>query len=140
MNKYSDNSTKFSINEEQADILENDILLPDYLLKIKSPQPKEGTRQLMAALLSDGVEAYVRKFSDFKNTSIENEFKDCEVRAWVETKDLSYVFSFDNVCDSLGINPDYLRLGIKKYIKKFKSSEQQTMIWSKIRRPRKVNY
>lgn len=138
MNKNFDSSIKFSVDEEHTDVLEKDILLPDYLLKVKGREARGGTRQLMAAILSDGVEAYVRKVGDIKNCSLETELASCEIRDWVEIKDLSYVFSFDNVCDSLGINPDYLRHGIKKYINKFNSSEQKTIVWRKIRRPRKV--
>ncbi len=51
-----------------------------------------------------------------------------------------YIFSFDNVCGSLGINPEYLRVGLARYILKSKNKKKGVEafpVWKRIRRPRK---
>ena len=35
-----------------------------------------------------------------------------EAEAWINAEDDEGTFSFDNVCDLLGMNPDYLRQGL----------------------------
>jgi hypothetical protein len=35
-----------------------------------------------------------------------------EAHQWVMDRSKEYVFSFDNVCEALGIQPDYLRYGL----------------------------
>ncbi len=71
-----------------------------------------GERRLMAALLADGVEAYIGRSLSQRL----GEGKHSEVQDWVETKDPGYVFSFDNVCTCLGIDAEYLRIGLARYV------------------------
>jgi hypothetical protein len=99
-----------------------------------------GERRLMAALLSDGIESYITwGLKKARGEALPYS----EVAEWVESQDRGYIFSFDMVCESLGINPNYLRLGLKRY---FEESEQpqgegerttaKVLQWTKIRRPR----
>lgn len=66
-------------------------------------------RALMSALLFDGVQAYmcyVLSDGTRKSTRYREAF------TWVNTKGKEYVFSFDNVCEGLGIDPEFLRIGL----------------------------
>jgi len=62
-------------------------------------------RELMSALLFDGVQAYMSA----KN-SHEDRYK--EAVSWVHAKCKEYIFSFENVCEGLGVDPEYLRFGL----------------------------
>jgi len=62
-------------------------------------------RELMSALLFDGVQAYMTCQSKH-----EDRYK--EAVNWVHTKCKDYVFSFENVCEALGLDPEYLRYGL----------------------------
>jgi hypothetical protein len=97
-----------------------------------------GERRLMAAILSDGVEAYI---SHSISTHPKYKDKKSDAQDWVDTKDYAYVFSFDNVCNCLGIDADYLRLGLARYIETVRSNRKNGQalgeVWKKIRRPRK---
>lgn len=67
-------------------------------------------RRLMAAVLYDGIQNFLTYFSA-RGAEGRRKFK--EAHAWLHTAaGGDYVFSFPNVCECLGINPDYLRLGI----------------------------
>ncbi len=91
-----------------------------------------GERKLMAALLSDAVESYI----SFASTGVlRPNGSRPDVCEWVETRDFNYVFSFDVVCQCLGIDPEYLRYGLYRYVEAMKVERGKT--WKRIRRPRK---
>ena len=43
-------------------------------------------------------------------------FRDAE--EWINLHDKQWIFSFDNVCDMLDINPDYMRRGLQNWKRK----------------------
>ena len=88
-----------------------------------------GEKQLMSAILCDGIESYI--LSKMKKTKL-TEMEKLSVM-WVENKDLDYVFSFDVICECLGIGADFLRIGLEELVKQKKISGAN---WKKIRRPR----
>ena len=38
-----------------------------------------------------------------------------EAREWVSSTDRSWLFSFENICDTLEINADYVRRGLREW-------------------------
>lgn len=66
-------------------------------------------RALLSALLFDGVQACISYFIAATPNERDN-FK--EAHSWVMDNDTDYAFSFICVCEALGINPEYLRLGL----------------------------
>lgn len=121
--------------EALANLFEPDVVLPSQFDNSSGQGIGGGERKLMAALLSDGIEAYVAHA-----TSTEASYRRSEVSDWVETKDPAYVFSFDSVCECLGIDPDYLRMGLSRYVQSIHEQRKQGRAgssWKKIRRPRK---
>ncbi|HMO17801.1 MAG TPA: hypothetical protein PKA63_07295 [Oligoflexia bacterium] len=134
---------------------EPDVLLPSQFMSKEEEGIGGGERRLMAAILSDGVEAYLEQAECYvKGISTR-----VDAIEWIEAKDMSYVFSFENVCSGLGINPEYLRLGLARYvhaIRDAKKAEAKRVArgshglvgsndniplapkWKKIRRPRRA--
>lgn len=76
------------------------------------PELCGGERELMTALLCDGIEAYMSSVSG-QGSMCARERSDA--MHWVNTRNYSYVFSFDVVCESLGLDPEYVRQGIYSY-------------------------
>jgi hypothetical protein len=66
-------------------------------------------RALLSALLFDGVQSCV---SYFIAQSAEERARYREAYNWVMTSDNDYAFSYVCVCEALGINAEYLRLGL----------------------------
>ena len=124
-------------------VFEPDIMLPSQLLSPDEDGVGGGERQLMAAILSDGIEAYITaclKLNTVGVEKVDRKRSGVDALEWIETKDYSYVFSFDNVCTSLGIDPDYLRTGLVKYVRSAidrSHVESESHTWKRIRRPRK---
>lgn len=70
-------------------------------------------RGLMSALLFDGVQSYL---TYCLSPSMSSRGKYFEAYNWVHHQDAEYIFSFDNVCEALGIDADGLRLGLQNFI------------------------
>jgi hypothetical protein len=117
---------------------EPDVMLPSQFLVPDEEGLGGGERKLMAAILSDGIEAYIAQCT---NPLAARRKPINDAREWVETEDEAYVFSFDNVCEALGINPRYLRIGLLRYVAGVGEGrirgENPKTAWKKIRRPRK---
>lgn len=128
-------------------LYEAESILPSQFFDTSNCILQEGERKLMAAVLSDGVEAYINyKLSEItavqqirarsvsRKRTFQGRFLSSDIQHWVESKDSSYVFSFDLVCEALGINPDYLRFGLNRYLDSI--IKKQKSDWKKLRRPR----
>jgi hypothetical protein len=74
--------------------------------------PAEGERRLLAALLEDGIRCY-QKYA-FSGTRRGRRLF-AEAKAWFTDPHVEAGFSFDYVCDVLGIDPDYLRHSLERW-------------------------
>lgn len=151
MSNLRETLTAADSSEVVSNLFEPDFILPSQLLEPDEKGLTGGERRLMAALLSDGIEAYIaQSTTGLKNPApmVSNPQLVTRVKVrgdaqeWVETVDETYVFSFDNVCESLGIDPHYLRLGLSRYVEAVETHRSeggagQSPTWKKIRRPRK---
>jgi hypothetical protein len=81
-------------------------------------------RALMSALLFDGVQAYLAYFLDKKGKTSDS----CEAAHWVHDNKSEYIFSFNSVCEGLGIDPNYLRYGLINAVNSAEST------WKRARR------
>ena len=137
MASYTPQYTDSYSSDPFSGLFQPDVMLPSQFNGDGEGGIGGGERRLMAALLSDGVEAYIGKVLSQR----EADPRSSDIREWVETKDATYVFSFDNVCSCLGIDPDYLRLGLARYVRAIKekrtTGQRVDVVWRKIRRPRK---
>jgi len=66
--------------------------------------PTTGEHRLMLALLCDALHV----FTD-ASQRVGTPRQRAELRAWFESPDPSYVFSFESICDALGLDPSYVR-------------------------------
>jgi len=81
----------------------------EYFDSLKRTLPMESEKRLMLAVLQDAVECY-QKYIFARRGKDKNLFSDAE--AWILEQDTRSTFSFDNVCDSLGLAPNYVRAGL----------------------------
>ena len=68
-------------------------------------------RDLLLAVLQDGIACFQGYFSKPSRTN-EKLFLDAE--KWISSND-DDVFSFNNVCETLGLDPDALRKGLRRW-------------------------
>jgi len=68
--------------------------------------------KLMFAVLTDAIECFQRYASatDAKSRALYN-----DAAAWISNPDTASPFSFENICETLRLNPSYLRLGLMQW-------------------------
>lgn len=82
-------------------------------------------RVLLTAILFDGIQAYMNYILARTDLQKRRYF---EAYKWVHRESEDYVFSFDNVCEGLGIDPEYMRLGL------LNAANTQDLEWKRSRR------
>jgi hypothetical protein len=68
-------------------------------------------KSLLAAILEDAVQEY-RKYSRAHDANGKKRFREAE--EWIMRGGNYWIFSFDNVCDLLGLDPEYVRRGLRE--------------------------
>lgn len=63
----------------------------------------------MLTLLEDAIHNY-RKYRSARDRVGKERFQDAE--AWIMESETEWIFSFENVCELLGLDPAYLRRGL----------------------------
>lgn len=66
-------------------------------------------RELLSALLFDGIQSYLN-YAGAEDSEAKSKYR--EAYAWIHRRGDEYIFSFENVCEGLGIDADYLRYGL----------------------------
>src|SRR5437763_13035087 len=102
---------EYAVEERLGGLFQPDTLLPSqYFDRMRRRSEHDGERRLMIAVLEDAVDVY-RKQVDAKDPRGQQLFQEAEV--WIEDSDRSWLFSFQNICDVLDIDADYLRRGLR---------------------------
>jgi hypothetical protein len=90
-----------------ARILEPDIFLPSQFYGAGGLSRKlEGEKRLMIAILKDAVEC-LEKYRGARTSAGRSHYENAI--EWVKDTDTEWLFSFTNICDLLGFDPDYMR-------------------------------
>lgn len=109
-----------------ARILEPDVFLPSQFYGSTGLSRKlEGEKRLMIAVLKDAVEC-LDKYRGSCNSVGQGQYQ--SAIEWVEDTDTEWLFSFTNICDLLGFDPDYLREVLLKREKRYVKPERAKLM------------
>ena len=104
---------KETLDEKLPGLFEPDTLLPiQYFEAMRKKHLLEGEKRLILSVLEDAIECFM-KCIDASTSKGQRLFRDAD--EWIAHEDKRWVFSFDNVCDMLDINPEYMRGGLRKW-------------------------
>ena len=104
---------EFTAEERLAGLFQPDTLLPSQFFdRVRRRTEHEGERRLMIAVLEDAVAVY-RKQAGARDARNQQLFREAE--EWIEDPDRTWLFSFQNICDVLDIDSDYLRRGLHSW-------------------------
>ena len=104
---------KETLDEKLPGLFEPDTLLPiQYFEAMRRKHLLEGEKRLILSVLEDAVECFM-KCIDASSSKGQRLYRDADEWIWLEDK--HWVFSFDNVCDMLDINPEYMRRGLRDW-------------------------
>jgi hypothetical protein len=104
---------KETLDERLPALFEPDTLLPiQYFEAMRRKHLLEGEKRLILSVLEDAVECFM-KCIDSPTNKGQRLFREAE--EWINLEDKHWVFSFDNVCEMLDINPEYMRRGLREW-------------------------
>jgi hypothetical protein len=127
--------TGLSMEERVTSLFQPDTLLPDqYLDTFRRKLHLEPEKKLMLAILEDAIACY-QKYLFARDSKGKALFE--EAAEWVEEVNGSGVFAFDSVCETLGLNPDYLRRGMTEWKTAALTQRTQAKIYQLTPRSRK---
>lgn len=101
------------LEERLASLFQPDVLIPaQYFDTLRSKTGMEPEKRLMLAVLEDAIHCFqdnVAAESDTKRKLFE------EAEEWFLSEGDEWAFSFENVCEALGLNPRYVRRGLLRW-------------------------
>ncbi len=99
-------------------MFEPDTLLPEQYFTLLGRKPLQGEKRLLLAMLEDAVHCF-QTYLLAKKPHERRLFQEAE--EWIVSTDGLWFFSFENICDVLGINPGRMREALKAW------KEEQTL-------------
>ncbi len=99
-------------------MFEPDTLLPEQYFTLLGRKPLQGEKRLLLAMLEDAVHCF-QTYLLAKKPHERRLFQEAE--EWIVSTDGLWFFSFENICDVLGINPSRMREALKAW------KEEQTL-------------
>ena len=98
------------VGERDSRLFQPDVLLPaQFFATLRRKGPQEPEKRLVIAILEDAVDCF-RKHLWARDHKARQLFEDSE--AWILSEDREWPFSFENICELLDLNPEYLRRGL----------------------------
>jgi hypothetical protein len=82
-----------------------------YLDTFRRSEHLEPEKALITAILEDAIHEY-RKYSRARGLEDKERFR--EVEKWIMHRGNDWIFSFDNVRELLGLDPDYVRRAVRE--------------------------
>ncbi len=107
------NETSLSVEEKVTSLFQPDTLLPtQYFETFRRKAHLEPEKRLMFAVLEDAVACF-QKYISARDAKGKTMFHEAE--EWILKEDSEWLFSFDNICEVLGFNPQYVRHGLIRW-------------------------
>jgi hypothetical protein len=109
-----------------ARILEPDIFLPSQFYGSGGlSRQLEGEKRLMIAVLKDAVEC-LEKYRGARSSAGRSHYDNAI--EWVKDTDTDWLFSFTNICDLLGFDPNYMREVLLKRENKYTKPDRPRVL------------
>jgi len=104
--------TRLTIEDKVSTLFQMDPVLPaEYQDTFRRRTHLEPEKTLMLAVLEDAITCF-QKYARARHSKTRHLFREAE--EWILEKDSKYFFSFEQICASLGFEPEYLRHGLMK--------------------------
>lgn len=104
------------MDEKLASLFQPDTLLSaQYFDSLRRKTVLEPEKRLMLALLEDAIHCFQNNLS--AQTVRKKKLFD-ETEDWIVATGGDWIFSFDHVCETLGLSPEYVRQGLLRWKEK----------------------
>jgi len=121
------NRSSEAADEKTYALFQPDILAESqYFQHTQRKNPLEPEKRLMLAILRDAVECF-QKYLFSKRTKGKVTFQEAE--EWIMEKNSSWLYSFESICEFLGLNADYIRNGLIDWKKRALGEKNTAQIY-----------
>jgi hypothetical protein len=119
--------TGLSMEERVTSLFQPDTLLPDqYLETFRRKFHLEPEKKLMLAVLEDAIACYQKYIFAHEG---KGKVLAQETEQWLLDENGDWLFSFDNVCETLGFDPAYLREGMMRWKQQKLADHSQAKVY-----------
>jgi hypothetical protein len=99
--------------EKSASLMQLDSLVPyQYLETTMRKVPLEAEKKLMLAVIEDAIYCF-QKYCNARSRKERRLFADTE--AWIVEAGGDWIFSFEHICESMGLDPSCIRRGLMQW-------------------------
>jgi hypothetical protein len=127
---YSGNRENVTVHrgdERIGALFQPDTLLPaQYFDTLRRKTQLEPEKHLLLAVLED---AFISFQGNLFSPHGKNQRLFDEAEQWITTPGGDWMFSFDNVCESLGFNPEYVRGGLMLWKEQHRQDQSPGDAW-----------
>ena len=124
---YTREQSGLTADERIASLFQPDTLLSaQYFENFRSKIFPEPEKRLMLAILEDAVKCFQENLLATTRTS-KRLFEEAE--EWIVEVGGDWIFSFETVCETLGINPEYVRQGLLRWKDKKSAKPTDATVW-----------
>jgi hypothetical protein len=96
-----------------SELFEPDFVLPEQIIEgYRNDSYLSGEKALMLAVLEDAIRCFQEHF---RNPRYNPRLLSVEAEEWIRTDDWDWPFSFNNVCENLGLGPEALRAALLRW-------------------------
>jgi len=124
---YTKDHGPSTADERVSFLFQPDTLLSvQYFDNFRRQAPLEPEKQLLLAVLEDGINTFRDNVlaQGEKNKRL---FREAE--EWITEIDGDWIFSFETVCETLGINAEYVRWGLLRWKEKKLEEHSRVKFW-----------
>ncbi len=108
-----DERQALSWNERQPGLFEPDVVLPaQFFRPLRSNEVAGGERRLIVAIVEDAVNCFQKHLFARDNRG-RRLFREAE--RWMMSTDRSLPFAFENICEFLSLEADYIRRALRRW-------------------------
>jgi hypothetical protein len=126
---YTNHQTALVSEERIASLFQPDTLAAaQYFDNLRRTTILEPEKRLMLAVLEDAVSCFqdnVLAHSEKKRRISQ------EAEEWIRGEESDWFFSFENICEVFGINPEYVRQGLLRWKEKTLPNHPNTKAWER---------
>lgn len=104
------------MRDKDLAVVESDTVDPEQFFDVfRRKEHLEPEKALLFAVLEDAIHCYT-KYTFARDRVGKERFQEAE--HWLMQAENDWIFSFANVCDVVGLNPGYLRRGLRDWKEK----------------------
>jgi hypothetical protein len=132
LNRYAMNDRQHDHDEREPGPFAPDSFLPSQYFDRLRHGERSGEWRLLVAILEDAVNVY-RKQVGARDPRGRQLFQEAE--EWIEDPDRTWIFSFENICDLIGLEADWLRRGLRAWKEEARRDSRKVEVEVSAREP-----